>query len=125
MKAQPEKLQRIVRTVLDVELDALRGVADSIAQKTYAVNNLTKEKADRARAATLSVGGADPALMTGKDILWWGWANSQIKEMNRELAALNAEREEKLLHARNAFGRVQALDALIKRTREHAKKPGH
>lgn len=54
----------------------------------------------------------------GADVVWRQWAGQAQSDINTRLAAILAQKEQLLVHARRAFGRVQVAKTLAEQSAE-------
>ena len=60
--------------------------------------------------------------ISGTDILWNGWESTTRRQLNMQLAQIRAQKLARLEALRLAFGRKQAIDALIKQMQQEQRR---
>lgn len=121
MQNQLRKLQQLTRMAMDVEMIKLRQISQSeqaLADQIKALDTLSHLRAEQLANA----GGADVALYAGADIRWANWKQRRTITMNTQRAQLLAKREEQRSEALKAFGKNQAVQKLVEKAEETAKR---
>lgn len=106
---------------MDVEMIKLRQISQSeqaLADQIKALDTLSHLRAEQLANA----GGADVALYAGADIRWANWKQRRTITMNTQRAQLLAKREEQRSEALKAFGKNQAVQKLVEKAEETAKR---
>jgi carbohydrate-selective porin OprB len=99
------------------DLQALRAEEQRVATAMAALKDN--------RRATAQADHTDPVRQSlGADILWQGWLDARLRELNIEMARLRARREPVEQRLRVAFGRDQVANAMQKDAAqaEHARR---
>lgn len=99
------RLTGMVYRQRQAELQALRAEERRLATAMDALQDN--------RRATAQADHADPVRQSlGADILWQGWLDARLRELNIEMARLRARREPVETRLRLAFGRDQVAHVL-------------
>lgn len=115
------ELRRLSGLVLEAELADLKKLSGELEEVTGAVARLAAARRDHftKRHSDGRDGWTDdPALRLGRDLLWLDWQRVQAARLGLQQAAIAARREERLVTARHALGRVQVLDTVAERARQ-------
>lgn len=102
-----KKLVPIVDMVFQTEQAKMADINKRIAALKQALDGLTATRSQTKHQL-------DPATKAGADLRWMAWAEARRKAINLELAKAMGEREAMREALQRAFGRVQAVEALIK-----------
>lgn len=108
MKNRYEDLARLTGMIYrqrQAELQALRAEEQRVTTAMAALKDN--------RRATAHADHSDPVRQSlGADIIWQGWLDARLRELNIEMARLRARREPVEQRLRVAFGRDQVAHAL-------------
>lgn len=104
-------------------LAQLSDLTGMVAEAAKAELRQLQAQADRVRAAIADLNeqrraqrpAPDPAHNVGADLLWLKWVDRQQAELNRQLARIRVEMEQKRNAAQRATGRDQVVRKLLER----------
>lgn len=110
-------LRRLTRAIREAELAALRAATTRADDAVGALEALECRKAGVLAGPPNdeAVYGADPAA-------WLGWSHRRQAELTAALARALADREQHRKRAERAFGRDEAVAALIRRQTAEARQ---
>ncbi len=111
MANRGQKLQELTAMILDVELAKLRDLAVENAEINAQITAIRGARADRFDQIR-DIDEIDIVQKTGADILWMGWQDKKIRELNQKQALLRVKMEELRKSSQRAFGRDEAAKKL-------------
>jgi hypothetical protein len=122
MKARDlAQLKALADTVYEAELAKMRGnraAAAAVEADVAAVRRSRRDRADERRV----LDAPDPAQLASADLHWDRWTDAQLFRLQSERARLEAQAARMRVGARRAFGRRQALDGIMDRLADEARR---
>jgi len=115
MTRKLKDLSRLSGVVLDANLAQLNHLTHAVAQAEGKVRSINLRQAARF-SQNPSTFGTDFVQATGFDDGWQKWLHRERAATLATQVKLLADREELLVQVRFAFGRKQAVDALLHRS---------
>jgi hypothetical protein len=109
-------LKRLCGLILDAELAGLREVSAELDEVTGLADSLRKTRG-KILACSANEQSAGLARCLGRDLAWLEWHRAKQTKLSLKRAEVASRREEQAVRARNALGRVHALDALDQKIR--------
>ncbi|WP_417269116.1 MULTISPECIES: hypothetical protein [Alphaproteobacteria] len=110
-----EQLKKVAEVTLTLELGKLAQVR---AQETEQENRLDELKTS-AKDREVQIQNADafdPAMSSGADAKWNAWMMQERRRILTNMAVIAERREVQFEHTRRAFGKVEALKSIAKKS---------
>jgi hypothetical protein len=95
-----------------------RAAAAAVEAGVAGVRQSRRDRADAKRALDVP----DPAQLASADLHWDRWTDAQLFRLQSQRARLEAEAAKMRAGTRRAFGRQQALDGILDRLAEEARR---
>ncbi|ALI55668.1 hypothetical protein [Celeribacter marinus] len=114
-----EQLKDVAQVTLTLELGRLAQIrAEEVSFQSRL--DALKDSAKQRSAQMQSVDDFDSAMRGGADAKWTAWLSDERRRVLRDMATIAERREVQFELTRRAFGKVEALKALAKKS---ASKP--
>ncbi|WP_417242195.1 hypothetical protein [Celeribacter sp.] len=110
-----EQLKKVAEVTLTLELARLAQMRDEETAQQTRLNTL-KDAAKERHAQIKNAAGFDPAMYGGADVKWNEWLASERRSVLRGMAAIAERREVQFELTRRAFGKVEALKSIAKKS---------
>ncbi|MEM5476662.1 hypothetical protein [Pacificibacter sp. AS14] len=114
-----QQLQSLAELKLNTERARLKGIAREEDGPNAVLQEILQEKQHYGNMFGAEVAQSTRAGMDGK---WRVWAERKTLAAMLELARIAKKREDQLLVTNQAFGRTEALKAIVKKAKEAQKK---
>lgn len=115
------RLTALADTVYEAELAKMRGNRAAVAAVEAQVAELREARRARADAQRV-LDAPDPAQLASADLHWDRWTDARLFRLQSERARLEAEAARMRAGVARAFGRRQALDGLLERLADEARR---
>lgn len=104
-----KQLETVTEAVFRKEFHDLAPILQKEADLTGQLAKLDEQNLEARHAAQ----GVRGYSTTGTDVLWLGWSSATRRQLNTELARVRSQKLAALDQVRGAFGRQQAVAALL------------
>jgi len=104
-------LKAVTRAAFDKQYQALRPILDQEAQVLDQLSRLDAQL----KQLQSNTSAIESYRIAGADVLWHAWEAATRRKLNTQLARLRSQKLAMMDELRLAFGRKQAVEALIRK----------